>query len=251
MKHRILGTVLTWALLLTPLGAEDKYEADVAFALEEIEKACGKFIRQKKIDWKAVSRQFRAEAKEVSTDQEHLVLLVRLLARLKDGHSSVRPLENGKDVEWPERPPQTGIGMFWTKVGDKVFVKNAWGSAKAAGVEPGMEILKIDKKVAGDWLDARIEELSDLISFSTPQQALFYATHWGLRDEVGKEIAMEFRSVTGRRKEISLKYTRSNQVPSGPAYFPKPKGKWGRAGRGDLNWCVMDEDGWGVHSLLA
>ena len=65
-------------------------------------------IELKSIDWAGVSEQFREEAKSVRTDQEHLVLLVRLLARLKDGHAGVRPLEKGKDVKWPDEPPRTG-----------------------------------------------------------------------------------------------------------------------------------------------
>ena len=91
-----MGITFAWILLIGTSTAEEKYEADIAFALGEIEKTCGKFIKQKKIDWKAVSKQFTAEAKKVSSDQEHLVLLVRLLARLEDGHASVRPLREGQ-----------------------------------------------------------------------------------------------------------------------------------------------------------
>ena len=49
---------------------------------------------------KKVSRQFLKEVRQVKSDQDHLVLLVRLLARLEDGHASVRPLAKGKSVKF-------------------------------------------------------------------------------------------------------------------------------------------------------
>ena len=115
--------------------------------------------------------------------------------------------------------------MFWTKTDEKIYVKNAWGSAKDSGVEPGMEVVKVGDKPAVDWLADRIEELRDLQGFSTPQQAFFYATHWGLRGEVGTSIDIEVRTLKGKREKKTLTYTRANQVPSGPAFWPKAKGQ--------------------------
>ena len=228
-----------------PLAAQERsiYEEDMRFAVREINKQCATFIEEKKIDWRATAIDFIRQSKEVSTDQEHLVLLVRLLARLKDGHASVRPLEKGKDVKWPEQQPKTGPGMFWCKVGDKIVVKNSWSSAKSAGVVPGMEVLKVNGKPASDWLDERITELSDLMSFSSDHQAFFYACHWGLKDVAGTKLRLEVKPVKGRRQGIEFAYSRANPVPWGPAFFPE-----GTNGTKDVKWATTD-DGWGYIQL--
>ncbi len=198
---------------------ETDYEADIEFALEELEKQCGHFFELKEIDWKKVSKQFKKEAKEVETDQEHLVLLVRLLARLKDGHAEVQPMPKGAAVKWPEEPARTGPGMFWCRVGKKLYVKNAWNAAEAAGVKPGMEILKVDGIKALDWLEARKAEIADKVSFSTPHQAEFHAFHWGLSGLVGSRMKLEVKW-EGKKKKRTITYGKSNPTPWGPSYFP-------------------------------
>lgn len=254
VSGRFAGFLAAGAVLATvtapSLAATDRtaYQEDMAFALEAIEKACGHFFEPKGIDWPAVTEEFTAAAAKVSSDQDHLVLLVRLLARLEDGHASVRPLPKGEGVKWPDQPPRTGSGMFWCRVDDRLYVKNAWNAAKEAGVAPGMEVVRVDGKPAAEWLDARIAETSDLVSFSTPQQAFFHACHWGLSDEVGSEWKLELKSTRGRRGKVTVPFTRANPVPWGPAFFPEVVGEFGRTGGGDLNFGVLKEGGWGyVH----
>src|SRR5688572_27517883 len=65
------------------------YQADVDFLLDELPKRAGRFFELKKIDWSKVTEEFRAEVKNVKTDQEHLKLCARLIARLRDGHAGV------------------------------------------------------------------------------------------------------------------------------------------------------------------
>lgn len=218
--------ILLWmSVLPAVIAADDKagdvYIEDVRFALEELEKQCGHFFKTKDIDWKKVSKQFTAEAKKVSTDQEHLVLLVRLLARLEDGHASVRPMEKGKDVAWPEDDsgPRTGPGMFWCRVGKKIYVKNCWGSA--SGLKPGMEIVKVNGKPGAKWLEKRIEEMCDTRSYSTDHQALFSTCHWGLADSAGTRLEVEAKDVKGKKKKRTITYSKATYVPWGPAYFPE------------------------------
>src|SRR5687768_2424146 len=86
------------------------YEQDVAFALDEIEKQCGTLLQLKEVDWKAVRKDFTAEAKQVKDDQAHLVLLTRLLARVRDGHATVTATEKTRDLKWPDRPEVVGCG---------------------------------------------------------------------------------------------------------------------------------------------
>jgi hypothetical protein len=83
------------------------YYADVRFAVQSIERECRELLASKGIDWTRVTTPLVAESKKTKTDAEHLVLLVRLLARLQDGHCEVRPLAAGKDVKptWPTAAP--------------------------------------------------------------------------------------------------------------------------------------------------
>ncbi len=200
-------------------SVDTDYVADMEFALEEIESRAGHFFKLKEIDWKKVSKEFKKKAKGVKTDQDHLVLLWELMARLKDGHAQVRPLPAGEGVEWPEQPERTGPGMFWCRIGKKLYVKNAWNSAKDAGVKPGMEILKVDGVKAQQWLTERTEELASKISFSTPHQADFYARHWGLAGEVGSRLKLEVKQGSKKKKK-TISYGKANATPWGPAFFP-------------------------------
>lgn len=217
--------ILLLALLLAPClsaakAGDTDYVQDIEFALEELEDRAGHFFKNKNIDWKKVAKQFKKEAKAVETDQEHLVLLVRLMARLKDGHARVNALPAGEDVKWPEEPKRTGPGMFWVHIGKKIYVKNTWNAAKDAGVKPGMEIVKVDGVKAADWLAARTEEIADKVSFSTPQQADFYACHWGLQSEVGSRMKLEVK-LAKKKKKKTISFSKSSAVPWGPAFFPK------------------------------
>ncbi len=221
LANPILPALFGLPLLAPGALADDvDYAADVEYALEAIEERCGHFFKLKDIDWKKVSRSFKKDAKKVKTDEEHLVLLVRLLARLEDGHAAVRPTEAGKGIKWPEQPKKVGPGMFWCRIGKRIYVKNTWSSAKAVGIEPGMEVLKVDGVATRKWLEARVVELSDLYSFSTDQQAFFYACHWGLADEVGTRMKLELTGVDGKRKKRTLTYTSANATAWGPAFLP-------------------------------
>jgi carboxyl-terminal processing protease len=240
LANSILGAALTLPLFAAGALADDvDYVADVEFALAEIEKQSGHFFKLKDIDWKKVSREFKKDAKKVKTDQEHLVLLWRLVARVKDGHAAVEPLEAGKGVKWPEQPAKTGPGMFWCRIGKKIYVKTTWSSARDVGIEPGMEVVKVDGVAVGKWLDARVEELSDLIGFSTPDQAFFYACHWGLADEVGTRMKLDLVDVKGKRRKRTLTYTKASATAWGPAVFPE-----GLEGTKDLNYGHT-AGGWG------
>ena len=217
------------------------YVRDVEFALEELEKNCGHFFPVKGIDWKKVSRQFRREVRSVKNSQQHLVLLVRLLARLEDGHASVRPLEKGKGIRWPDDgwSRHTGPGMFWCRIGKKIFIKNTWATAKAMGLSPGLEVVAVNGLPAAKWIDRRIETLSDRIGFSTDQQAFFYACHWGLADAPGTRLKLTLRKGRGRKKSGVLTYEKASAVPWGPAFFPE-----GLETSKDLRWGTTEKS-WG------
>jgi len=212
------------------------YVADVRFALDELEKKCGHFFELKGIDWKKVSKQFLKEAKAVKTDQDHLVLLVRLLARVRDGHAGVRPLETGQGVKWPDdgRGQLTGPGFFLCRVGKKIFVKSSWSSAKSSGLLPGMEVVKVEGKPALKWLEALKEDNCDTRSFSTDHQAFFHTCHWGLAKPAGTRLQMEIKDLKNKKKKRTVTYTKASTVPWGPAFFLK-----GTEGGKDVRWCTL------------
>jgi hypothetical protein len=202
-----------------PAQAKVDYAADVRFAVERIEKACATLLASKKIDWKKATAPLVAEAKKTKTEADHLRLLVRLLARLQDGHAEVRPLERGKgvQVDWPDR--SAGPGMFLCKAKNKVWVKTAWAAAAGAGLEPGMEVVTIGGQPALAWLEQRAKDLADLVSFSTPQHAFFYTCHWGLADAPSTRLDVEVVD-GGNKKKRTLTFGKANQTPPGPAFAP-------------------------------
>jgi C-terminal processing protease CtpA/Prc len=207
----------------TPASGGDLYQEDMAFALDELKKQCGGFFRLKQIKWNEVEKEFKRAAKKVRTDTEHLVLLQRLISRLKDGHARVEALEKGKNVPRPEEwtIEKRGPGLFLCQIGKRIYIKNAWSSATAVGLAAGMEVLSIDGQKMAKWLPARIEELSDTHSFSTDQQALFYALHRGLARETGSRLKLEYKTLEGKKKKRTITIGRASLIPNGPAFPPQ------------------------------
>ncbi len=221
MRRAVQFVLSVVALTIATRGqAKTDYHADIRFAIDAIGEQCKALIQSKGIDWRKATVPLLAATKKVKTDAEHMVNLQRLLARLRDGHAEVRPLEKGKDVkpDWPDR--SAGPGLFFCRIEGRLFVKNAWGDAKAAGIAAGMEIVKVDGQPALKWLEHRIATISDLVSFSTPQQALFFACHQGLADAPGTRVDFELREPDGKAKKRTLTWGKASQRPLGPAFPP-------------------------------
>jgi hypothetical protein len=191
----------------------------MAFALDELEKQCGHFFERKGIEWKAVRKEMTEAARATEDDSQHLYQLYRLLARLRDGHAEVRPLEKGKDVKYDWGDP-VGPGLFVCKVGKKVYAKATWSAAAECGLEPGMEILTFDDVPASKWLDQKTAELRDVWSFSTDQHALFHTIHRGFAAPSGTRLDVEYKNLEGKKKKRTLTYKSASLVPSGPAFYP-------------------------------
>lgn len=217
-----LGAALPVSWAFGPRGAETACEKDVAFALPHLEQKCGALLAKKKIDWKKVGAEITAAAKRAKDDSEHLRVLLKLVARLKDGHAEVRPTAKGKAVELPSdlRAPRGGLGLFLCRIGERLYVKNAFGEARKAGIKAGMELKKVDGKAANDWIRARAAELADVECFSTEQQAFFFACHQGLAFPKGTRVALALADASGKALERTLVCDRTNQVPWGPLAIP-------------------------------
>jgi carboxyl-terminal processing protease len=233
MDRSLLLLVCAWLLGLVGALAggpaptaltQSTYEADVRFALDEIDKQCNALIRSKAIEWKKVEKEILASAKTVKSDGEHLVLLRRLIARLRDGHAEVRPTERTKDLKLPENAPgageRTGCGMFWCRSGKKIYVKSVWNAAKEVGLEPGMQVLSVDGVPVAKWLDKRIAELREYISYSSDQHAFFDACHGGLAAPPGTRLELQLEELDGSKKKRTVTYTKAALGVWGPAVFP-------------------------------
>ena len=244
-RARALPGALAALFLVTgaaTASAQADYAKDVAVALQELEKQCGALLTSKHIDWKPIEKEFTAAAKSVKTDQDHLVLLTRLLARLQDGHCEVRPTEKTKDVKWPDAPELVGAGMFWCRSGKKILIKTAFGDAAAAGIESGSEVVKVDGKPVSGWLDARIAKLLDTQSCSTEQMTFYRATHQWLAMPKGTRLDLELKTAAGKTQKRTLTYTKGSYVPWGPALPIE-----GLESAGDVHWKMLDERTGYVH----
>lgn len=225
MMARSLGVLMACGTMLAtslPLRAEDKkdvYEKDVEFMLTELPKKAGHFFETKHIDWKKVSEEFRAAVKKVKSDEEHLKLCNRLIARLKDGHAALLD----PTVKYPDESKGrrfTGPRVHLVTIGDKAYVRTAFGDAETAGVKTGMEVVKIDGKPAMDYLKSARDRLCDERGYGTDHAAMYYACHTGLADWEGEPI--EFQLLDGKKKE-TVKIVRRggpNFVPIGPVFPP-------------------------------
>ena len=228
MHRRCFLTALCgYALILPPsswgetASNPDLYRKDVEFLLEELPKRAGRFFPVKKIDWPMVTQQFRAEVEKVKSDEEHLKLCSRLVARLRDGHAGIVDSK----VKWPDESrgrTWTGPRVHLLTIGEAVYVRAAFGEAATAGVKPGAKVGKIDGTPARDWLVKKATEMSDTRGFSTDHQALYAACHGGLADWAGTPVIFELMDADGMVKSVRI--TRNggpNYAPLGPVHPPR------------------------------
>lgn len=223
------------ALLLAPPGPPDICKSDLAFAYEALEKECGRLLEAKGVSLGKIRKELAKDAATVRTTEDEWVLLTRLIARLRDGHAVVMTTDKTKDLKWPLPLLDKGPGLCWCTAGGKVRVKGAWGTAAGAGVEVGMEVVKVEGVPAAKWLDGRAAELSDIYCFSTAQGARYFACHWGLGGPEGSTLELELRHpVTKKTKKATLTRNDGGLAPAGPVVFPPGLQAIGRNSYGKL-----------------
>jgi C-terminal processing protease CtpA/Prc len=227
---------LALALLLPLAPSESVYEKDMRHATTEIKKQCATLLASKKIDWDAITAEFLKEARATKTDEQHLRSLVRLLARLRDGHAAVRPMGKGQSVRWPGDDGKSDVlpGMSWCRIGERMYVKASAGAALAAGIKPGLEIATVDGQPVQKWIADRIAKISDLRSFSTDQHAFFSLCQVGLADNAGTKRKLEVVDAGGKKSERTVSYGKNEPLLVGPAALPQ-----GTESRGDLDWATL------------
>lgn len=234
----VLAVTFGWTYAESSAPAETDYRKDMDFALDEIEKRCGHFFSVKDIDWKKVRKEFGKAAKKVRSDEEHYQLLVRLIARVEDGHAYVKPGPNNGDFRPPEGmyPELFGPGMTWTRIGKQYFIRTAGGEAAELGLQPGMQIVKVDGTKVQRWVADRIEALSATRSFSTDHQAEFFALSKGLAHPEGTRLKLELKDLKGKSMKRTVTCVQKRYAPEGPVAFPGPL-----QGDQDLRYLTTEE----------
>jgi carboxyl-terminal processing protease len=218
---------LFFCFLLASSGAAVSQESkphaeDVAFLLKEFETKAGRLIALKGIDWKAVRAEFTAAAEGVKTDQEQYQWVARLVGCLQDGHagivrSTLKPFDESKGRRF------TGPRVHLLVSEGKVLVRAAFKDAARAGLRAGQEVVSIDGVPARKWLEERVRWMRARGSgFSTAQQALYAACHWGLADWAGTPITFEVKDPSGGLKTVKrVRNGGPNFVPFGPIFPPE------------------------------
>jgi hypothetical protein len=215
-------------------GAETPAERcakDVDFLVETLGEKAGRLLQTKGIDWKRVSKAFRAEAKKVADEGDHLRLCARLVARLRDGHAGLDDLK----APWPEEPgarDRTGPGVHLVLVGDAVHVRASSPDAKTAGARVGDEVVRIDGVPARKWLDAKVAETSDLRGYSTDRSALYAACHHGLLGPRGDAVVFDLKDGKATRRVEVSRDEGGSTVPIGPLFPPEGLSRIGRQSYG-------------------
>jgi carboxyl-terminal processing protease len=200
--------------------ADPKYAADVAFLLDKLEAEAGALLKQKGIDWAAVRKELEAAVKEVGSDQEHIELCARLVARLQDGHAGFTRV----DVDMQGHAPETfGCGLELVEVGSKLYVKRAFGSAAACGIDAGSEVVKIDGQKADKWFEAAVAKLRDRKGYSTAHAARWAACTGALMGPAGERVALELKKPKGGAKKATLTFGKDGGEGYlvGPVVFPE------------------------------
>ncbi len=230
---RFLATLLLCAPLAASVPVESKYERDVAFLLDEMEKQAGALLAQKGVDWSAVRAEFGPLAQQIQDEVTHVKLCARLLARLKDGHAAFTKV----DVAMPEEPRTYGVGIVLCEADGKVWVKQARGSAQASAVEAGFQLLKVDGVGAAEWLARTGRDLSDRYGFSTDHAVRYAACHWGLSGPEGTTFELEFDRGRKGKKSVHLTCSKAGGDARyiGPVF---PGDDWKPLGRRDA-WARL------------
>ncbi|WP_114939372.1 S41 family peptidase [Mucilaginibacter endophyticus] len=143
------------------------------------------------IDWNQTYIDYIPKVTATKTTAEYYKVLITFYAQLKDGHTNVY-VPNTLTAQFYSRPP------FRTElVEGRVFVTQVFSdSLFKTGIQPGLEVLKIDGEPVIDYAEKNIKPYQ---SSSTPQdlevREFSYALLAGSKDN---PINIEFKTAKGK-----------------------------------------------------
>ncbi|TPW18665.1 MAG: hypothetical protein FD126_3362, partial [Elusimicrobia bacterium] len=218
---------------------EASYAKDLEFLLEELPKKARALLTDKKIDWAKATKDVKGEIKKVKDDAAYVRLVMRMLARLRDGHAAITKVSPDLEASLKAAREAEAKGRRWTgprvhlaPAGAKVLVVEAFGEAAEQGVKVGMEVVSVEGQPARAWLEKRAAEMRDEDSYSTDHAALHAAGHWGLATWEGTPISFELLEGRDRKKATITRNGGPNFAPAGPVHPPKDLKSVGRTSYG-------------------
>ncbi len=208
-------------------GEAEVNAKDLDFLFDELPKKAKALLSEKGVDWAKATKDVRAAAKKVKDDVEFVHVVLKMLARLHDGHAAVTRLSPDLEAKWKAANDAAAKGRRFTgprvhlaAAGKKVVVVEAFGEAAELGIKVGMECVTVDDVPARTWLEKRAAELRDEQCFSTDHAALYAAGHQGLATWEGTPVSFVFLAGTDRKSITITRHGGPNYAPSGPACVP-------------------------------
>lgn len=204
-----LRICLAWLLVfvfVSPAGAQEA--PAYAESFRDLHNELGAryvFFDLKGIDWDAVGAEFMPRAEAVQDDAAFGLLVAELVARLEDSHARVLPGEAPlPTVDFPRWHP--GFACLEDDRGDAVvYFVQPNSPANQAGVKPGMKLVSVDGKPAGEAISQMMDKISHWQGYSSQQYLRYHATRWCTRRVKRFEhVALTFEDTAGGALALTL-----------------------------------------------
>ena len=140
------------------------------------------YLEQQQIDWKEVKKIYEPQTEKISSREEFIVFLEKVLNELYNGHSSLNTNLNTSNRLIP-----SGSDLYIEKKGTQYFIKDirkGFG-ADLAGLKAGMEVTKYNGKPIDSQLKQFLPKFTGKYNQKMQQYAidmLFAGTHDGKRE---------------------------------------------------------------------
>jgi C-terminal processing protease CtpA/Prc len=159
----------------------------------------------KEIDWEAVGSELIPRAKNVTDDEEFGLLCMEMVARLRDSHAVLlKGRANPPRVEIPRWDPGFAclIDDFEKPV---VYHVDKGSPADAAGVRPGMTVLKVGGVPVEKAIGIFMKQAAKYVGFSSRRLLAYQAARWFPRQmHKGDEITLEMEDPSGEVRRFEL-----------------------------------------------
>lgn len=188
-----------WNLKGVNMEHQQRFDSDYALSIAEIWKSAsdlyGGFGRlEEGFDWDAVCKESFYRAGNAQNDYQYYLELCRLMAFLEDGHTFVRPKENGLLGVLPLKMRYLDGNYYVTAI------------VGSHSLPLYSKLLEINGTDAHQYLKENIDQY---IGIQTPlareQRTIHFLTDYGER---GTDIKLTFETPEGDQKEYLFRYER-------------------------------------------